>query len=267
MKSSNANLMLSIIIISIAFVLTGSSVMAAGPNEHVVKLKEAVRQADLKFDRDLYIKAHADCERILAAEPENTAAEYYLTYTEYKLLLIGMMNKEKSAFTNYYSAALEHAGNLSDDKEYRSEGLTLQAAINMMKLAANPNEGPSLAPKIHELLDKAENDNPDNPRVYIIRGHMLKNTPEFFGGSLKGAIKEFKYAVSIFEEGTNPKSEVSPEWGHLEALVEIGNIYSVLGDYKSAKEAYEKALEVEPDYVYVKFRLLPELEQKISSSN
>jgi tetratricopeptide (TPR) repeat protein len=266
MKSLHAYLTLAFIAFQ-ALMLTSNSTHAENPNEPVLKIKEAIEQADLKFDRGLYMKAHADCERILASEPDNAAAEYYLTYTEYKLLLIGMMKKEKSAFTNYYYTAIEHARNLSGNEEYRSEGLTLLAAIYMMKLASDPNEGPALAPKIHDLLDKAEEDNPDNPRIYIIRGHMLKNTPEFFGGSLKGAVKEFKYAVSIFEESTPYESNVSPAWGHLEALCEMGNIYSTLKDYEAARAAYEKALQVEPGYGYVKYKLLPELDKKLSSSN
>ncbi len=266
MKSLQSNLNLFSIIL-LALLLTGFSVLAADSNEHIIKLKEDIRQADLKFDRDLYMNAHANCERILAKDPDNSAAEYYLTYTEYKLMIFGMMNRDKSAFTDYYTTALEHARNLSADKEFRSEGLTLLAAIYMMKLAAHPNEGPALSPKIHGLLDKAENDNPDNPRIYIIRGHMLKNTPEFFGGSLKGAIKEFKYAASIFEEGVPSNNEVIPGWGHLEAYIEIGVLYTMLNEYESAKEAYERALEIEPDHGLVKYKLLPALDKKLTSSD
>ena len=247
--------------------LTGLNSAKDNSNETLLKVKEQIEEADFKFDKELYMKAHAQCERILSGEQENPAAEYYMAYAEYKLLLIGMTNNDKSAFGDYYSRAIAHAKNLSAEKEYKSEAYALLAAIYMMKLATDHAEGPSLAPKIHGLLDEAQQVNPNNPRVHIVRGHMLKNTPEFFGGSLKGAIKEFEYSISLFENNTDVDSETFPAWGYLESIVEIGNIYSSLKDYKAAKKAYEKALEVAPDYGYVKYKLLPELESKLTAVN
>ena len=149
----------------------------------------------------------------------------------------------------------------------KSESYALLAGIYMMKLARDHSEGPSLSPKIHGLLDEAQQLDPNNPRVHVVRGHMLKNTPEFFGGSLKGAMKEFEYSISLFENNADVDPGTFPSWGYLESIVETGNLYSALKDYKAAKQAYEKALEVAPNYGYVKYKLLPELESKLTAAN
>ncbi len=58
------------------------------------------------------------------------------------------------------------------------------------------------------------------------------------------------------------KLNIEYDWNYLSLLALIGQSYFAMEDYKNAKIYYEKALKVEPDFLYVKNKLLPELIKK-----
>ena len=63
------------------------------------------------------------------------------------------------------------------------------------------------------------------------------------------------------------EKETEIDWGYLDALAWLGIAHSSLGDFESAITAYNKALEVEPDFAWIKYELLPKAEEKLTSSN
>jgi hypothetical protein len=60
-------------------------------------------------------------------------------------------------------------------------------------------------------LDEGLKLNPDNPRLYYLRGESLFNTPEAFGGGKAKAKPLFEKAVALFNT-EKPKS-LWPHWG------------------------------------------------------
>jgi tetratricopeptide (TPR) repeat protein len=84
-----------------------------------------------------------------------------------------------------------------------------------------------------------------------------------FGGSKEDAMKNFSKAVSLFEREENIDS-LSPNWGYLESLAWLGRANTALENYETALYAYNKALNVEPNFMWVKNNLLPNLKKKMS---
>ncbi len=168
-------------------------------------------------------------------------------------------------FDKYYEDAVAHAEQLSNQKEIESEGKTLLAGIYMMKVATSSMSAVTLSPKIHSLLDDAQEIDPFNPRPYIIRGVMKYQTPGIFGGSYEDAAKNFSKAIQLFEK-QDDVDMLKPHWGYLESLAWLGRTQEKLDNYDAAKFAYEKALSVEPNYGWVKYSLLPQLMKKLNSN-
>ena len=62
------------------------------------------------------------------------------------------------------------------------------------------------------FLTAAKEQDPTNPRPYMLKGQGLQFTPEQFGGGCKTAKPELEMAVEKFNT-FKPASEISPNWG------------------------------------------------------
>lgn len=231
-------------------------------------IKKGISQAYISYisyDKNLLLEAKETFEKALAQDNSNTFALYHITYCEYKLLEMSLRKGSEDLFDKYYDAAVANAENLSETKGIGSEGKTLLAGIYMIKIANSFLSGVTLTPKIHTLLDESEEINKINPRTYLLRGIMKFQTPAMFGGSTEEAAKNFNKAVALFEK-QNSDNPLGPNWGYLEALAWLGRAHEKLENYDAAKFAYQKALAVEPNFVWVKSSLLPKLEEKMKGN-
>ena len=246
---------------SVMILILISNLLITNAAENKKLLSEAISLSDeayIKFDKSLYIKSQGICERVLSAEPNNKLAQYYMGYNKYRLVNMAMINEDGKQFDLYYDSAIETLEPLVNDKDYSSESRALLAAIYMMKLATDQSDAQALSVKINGYLEQAINLDSENPRNYLIKGTMLFNTPPMFGGSIEGALNNFSEAISIFESISESNNGIS--WGYLEALAWKGMALSKKEDFANARLVYDKALKIEADFGWVKYRLLPELE-------
>ena len=61
-------------------------------------------------------------------------------------------------------------------------------------------------------MENAMEQDPTNPRPYLLKGQSLKYTPEQFGGGCKTAKIELQTAIDKFLV-FKPASELYPAWG------------------------------------------------------
>lgn len=250
-----------LLLVIVAF--NSSLIKAFSENDLLIEAKKITKDANIKFDKSLFLKSNGLCERVLSANPNNKLALYYSGYNQYRLLVLAMSNNNMEEFDEYFNSSISLLKQLTDIEEYNSESKTLLAAIYMMRLAVNQSEAPVLSIKIRKYLAEAIEANSNNPRAYLIKGNMLYNTPKMFGGSIDGAIEEYNKAIAIYELEIDSKKNI--DWGYLETLAWKGMALSKKEDFANAKLAYEKALEVEPNYGWVKYKLLPGLKSSKKS--
>ena len=227
--------------------------------------KLLARQAYNHYDKNLLLKAHDIFQRIYKADTFNNEALYYVTLVEYKLLEMGARQDTEKLFDRYYDSACEHTKILIGDKIFAAEGKTLLAAVYMMKIAGSPMSSVTLSSKIHSLLDDAEKIKPEFPRISLVRGLMKYNTPRIFGGSYEDALKNFNKSISLYEKQN--EDSASRDSGYLEALTWAGRSQEQLENFEAALFFYKKVLSIEPDFGWVKYSLLPRLEEKLAKKN
>ena len=93
------------------------------------------------------------------------------------------------------------------------------------------------------------------PHVRLLEGISAFHTPGMFGGGHEAALEHFLAAIELFaEDALQPPL---PAWGHAEAYAWLGQTHVALGQTEAARTAYERALELEPGYVWVREVLLP----------
>ena len=123
------------------------------------------------------------------------------------------------------------------DKKF-ADGLGLLAGLYALKAGINIKEGFVYGPKVTQLLRKALEIEPDNPRLYYFNGLVYAVKPTAFGGNPKKAIEEFNRAISLFENGKGRKWPI--RWGYIETLSLLSIAYENLGYKEKLNEVYEK---------------------------
>lgn len=118
--------------------------------------------------------------------------------------------------------------------------------------------GMRFGPRAGETLDRALELAPDDPRALYLKGVSQLMAPGPMGNK-EEARRNLEAAVARFVEG-------APEgvfwWGEPEAHAFLGLSYAREKEHAPARAAYERALELEPGFDWVRDRLLPDLESR-----
>jgi tetratricopeptide (TPR) repeat protein len=99
---------------------------------------------------------------------------------------------------------------------------------------------------------------PDNPRVALLEAIGTYNTPALFGGGKEKGLKAMKRAAELFDRWADADS-LNPDWGRAEAYAWIGVAHIDRNETILARKAFETALQINPEYGWVKYVLLPKV--------
>jgi tetratricopeptide (TPR) repeat protein len=264
-STEGGNIMRQLIILT-AIVMFFTMALPAQPDLHefVTSAKETVERGSLVFDKDLLMQGHSMFERALAIEPDNLLLQYHVAYAEYRLMTY-LFNREKDRFDPVADKAVERLDRILRRKTNWSEAQALLSAIHGLQIAKSWTRALTLGPKANSLAQQATENDPDNPRAWLMHAAQKLNTPRMFGGSIDEAFDAYKKAVELFEN-RGEYDPLEPSWGYTDALVWLGITYERLDRDEDALAVFQKVLDVEPEYGWVKYNLLPSLEEKIASN-
>ncbi|MEM6337546.1 MAG: tetratricopeptide repeat protein [Bacteroidota bacterium] len=205
---------------------------------------------------DLYIDAFDAATQATDLEPERAIAHYWAGYAGYR---IGSMNmgSDKDLADEWLSKSRAHLER-SIELEKSADAYALLSTVYSLQIGIKWTRGMSLGGKASGMLETAKALGPDNPRVALIDGIRLYNTPRMWGGNKDKAMEQFRVALMLFEEEdvTDP---FQPAWGHPDAYAWLGIAYAQQDEKEQARIAYGQALEVSPGYAWVERILLPSL--------
>lgn len=205
-------------------------------------------------------QAIALADRVLTIAPNDGAILHYKGYALYRkaTLLINTANRPDDA-----KPVLEEAAALltrsaavlpwPETPAVHASVLGQQIAIGGMMA------GMRYGGKAEDLFADAIRLGPDNPRVLMLRGVSALYKPKMFGGGTDKALADFKRAVTLFPN--QGRVAGTPRWGAAEAWAWLGQAHAAEKEIDAARAAYTKALELDPNYGWVKYELLPALER------
>lgn len=230
--------------------------------ELIVEGKKTIEKAWLTYNKEAHLEALSIFERVLAAEPDNLLALYHRSFAEYRLLTV-TSSLDKPLFASLIDKAIKNGETLLDKKPDWSEALTIMAGLYTMKIVANPEQAMAFGPKSDGLLEQAIQRDEQNPRAYLLRGISSMNKPAFFGGGADKALPDLQKAVQLITKDGNNRAETDqPSWGASDALAWLGQCYERLNRFDEAITTYKQALIANPEFGWVKQKLLPRAEQK-----
>lgn len=194
------------------------------------------------------------------SKTSNTDILMELVNFQYGYIGYCLGNEKIKEAEKHLSLAEENLKNLEKADGEASLISAYQSAFYGFSIGLNKMKAPFIGPKSVKCAKLAMVQNPDNPMGYIQYGNSQFYMPFVFGGSKAEAVAYFQKAEKLMEKN---KMQMQNDWNHMSLLVLIGQSYTEMKDYKNAKIYYEKALAVEPDFSWVKLKLMPELVEKM----
>jgi tetratricopeptide (TPR) repeat protein len=131
-----------------------------------------------------------------------------------------------------------------------------KAAFYGYRIGLNSFKAPFYGPKSSKCANNAIAINKNNPFGYIQYANIQFYMPSTFGGSKQEAIEYYVKAEKLMELD---KKKITGDWNYLNLLTIIANANIELGQLEKAKYYFEKILQIEPNYAWVKNNLYPQL--------
>lgn len=156
--------------------------------------------------------ASAFFERIADAEKDKWLPYYYAAYANH---LTGWMNPkaDKDKVAEKSKDLLSKAEAL----ERNSETYCMRQMIAIQQMTVDPmSRWQTYGTEASNALAEAKKIDANNPRIYLLDGQTLMNTPEAFGGGKAVAKKLFEKAIALYGN-FKPVSPMHPVWGKEEA--------------------------------------------------
>ena len=190
-----------------------------------------LEQAVLGDDAAGVRRARTDLLRLLAAGPATDRAalvHYAIAYAGWRLSTNPAVTaRERDDLLDDAETRLKTAVKL--DPKF-AEGYALLSGVYGLKINFSPMSGILLGPRSGGAIDRAEQLEPENPRVLLSRGIGKFNTPAMFGGSIT-AVSGYTLVGSYTGRSTThitvtfTAQQANPvlAWGgHLAATVDWG---------------------------------------------
>ncbi|UCG71485.1 MAG: tetratricopeptide repeat protein [Chromatiales bacterium] len=227
--------------------LVGMQAPALEQTTQVMAIRDGIDQAVLTGDGEA-LAGYA--EQLKGAEGD--WVDYYRAYVDYRSSQIaGTKKKQAKALLN---SCIETLNGLVKRRPDLAEAHALHATcygnsaqFYMLRAAARGSSS-------NKALKQALKLSSGNPRVLLQDAQSLVFRPAIFGGDKEKAMKRLKLAVEVFPNWQSPDPE-APVWGEAEAWLTIGWLHREAGAVDRAREAFNKALSIAPDYQAAKDEL------------
>lgn len=241
----------SILLISL---LGFSCLELSAQNDKIKQLEEKAYHAYINSSIFMWKQIVKEADQILFDITSSTKNKTEAIELKYGLLYTCLSNKDQDTYEVYLEKTLEQLEMLIKENPKSSELHTVSAAIMSVQMGFNPMKGMTLGSQSGIHINEAISLDSLNAAAWRQHASSKYFTPKMFGGYINEAIKGYEHAIQLFEKNNQTK-----DWIYLDALAWLGVAYQKIGDIEKAKSIYKKALEIEPNFTWVKNHLLPAL--------
>lgn len=172
--------------------------------------------------------------------------------------IIGMKKSDEAK--DMLSSAEDNVEVLVKDKAYTARATALRGALIAMRINLNPLKATYLGMRSLRQMEEALEIDSDDATGWVEMGNARYHMPSVVGGSYKEAARCFSQAVTLYEKN---QTNLICNWHYLHALVWLAQSHDKLGELAEARRVYEKILQKEPEFQWVKKELYPDLIKRI----
>ena len=231
--------------------------LAAAPASQA-EAERALQQAVNHARLDEVLAARASFQTLANLEPRSAVLFYWIGLADWRA--VALMTNSKEPAPNDVArrqcdaglAAVKRALTLDPQS---ADALALEAGLLGLSTRFHSTADlMTLGPKIEADLDRARAIAPNNPRVHLFDGIDTLHKPAFVGGGAKPAQAKLARAVECFAAQDSTAS--GPRWGADDAYAWAGRAALAVADTSGARRCYTRALELNPDNLWVRVVLM-----------
>jgi hypothetical protein len=188
-----------------------SLITFAQSEKYTNAMKKSIALLDSAFAKpDNFLSMANTFERIGTTEKTEWLPFYYAAYCRVNYAFMQKDPSGNDPIAEKATALLNTADSL---KPNNSEISCLKSMIASVQMLVSPQQRfMQYGAASQKELQKAMQQDPANPRPYMLKGQSLKYTPEQFGGGCKNAMPQLAIAMEKFTS-YKPVSEIYPSWG------------------------------------------------------
>lgn len=193
-------------------ILTSLSIVSFSQSDkYVAAMQKNIAAIDSGFRNPAYLLSLANnFERIAVAEKNQWLAYYYAAYCQVNN---AFMEQDKDKVDGIADKATDLIAKADSLSPKNSEISCIRSMIASSHMMVNPMQRyMEYGPESNGNIDKAMEQDPTNPRPYLLKGQGLKYTPEQFGGGCSVAKPVLQTALDKYAT-FKPANDLSPTWG------------------------------------------------------
>jgi imidazolonepropionase-like amidohydrolase len=227
---------------------TSSPKMDSAVVERIKEAKELMKKGVDTWDLEKLKKAREKLLGLLAKEKQESLYPlYYVALCDYRLANYFLISTEMDKVEPYLKEGQKYLEKAMEMDPDFGELDGLYAFLLGFEIAINQEKAMSLGLQVFQYSSRSLEKSPENPRVHYMKGLSDFFTPREYGGGPDPAIKSLTKSIALFEK-EDIQDPVKPSWGEDEAYTFLGMAYNQKGETEKAKQAFKKALEINPEF-------------------
>lgn len=221
----------------------------------LIQAKQLISEAVNEANAQAFSRAKSILKPFTSHDRLAALVHYHLGYIDYQMGAV-VHRRNKDLADEHLDSAITHLDRAVELDKNFAEAYALLSGCYGIKISFSPIKGIFLGPTSGRLIDKAKQLAPENPRVALLGAIGTYNTPSMFGGGKDEGLAAMQRAAELFDRWEDADS-LQPSWGREEVYAWIGIAYLDRKELILARKAFEKALQINPHYGWVKYILLP----------
>jgi tetratricopeptide (TPR) repeat protein len=193
-------------------------------------------------DRPTLEKMITELSAAAGKQPNDAAAQYRLALAQSYLAEVAIEVRDKAQAKTTAEAGIKVAEHAVALKPKEAEYHRILGTLCGQVIPANVLSGMKYGRCAMDSINKAIELDPKSSAAYVSRGVGNYYLPPAFGGGVELAMKDFEKAVQL-----NPKSAEAQLW--------IGLALRKLNRNAEARQAFAKAVEINPNRIWAKQQL------------
>ncbi|HEV7767050.1 MAG TPA: hypothetical protein VGQ76_18765 [Thermoanaerobaculia bacterium] len=234
--------------------------------QELAKLKASVMSADYRADFDALTKLRDELAQWPRTKELAYLARYWSGYASWRIAMNGAnhaMKREEMA-KHLHAAATDFYTSTRLEPQF-ADAWSAAALVNSWLATFDADTMRERLSLSQMLFARAEALDARNPRVLWAKAAFLLFTPASQGGSVSCAINVYRRMLAEGERRGVDASSPLPDWGKPEALMSIAfaRLQETPADLTAARAEAQAALEVVPEWSYVRDTLLPQIDERM----
>lgn len=172
-----------------------------------------------------------------------------LTIAQYGYIAWCMSTGEKQKAKEYVQKAEKNADKMLQYDIDWARAHALKGAIYGFKAGQAPYKAPILGIRAINEIAIAFDLDPEDPNIWMEKGNIDLYKPTIFGGNKRDAIKFYLKAIELYEMDS---LQTENSWLYLNTLSGLASAYIKTRQIKKANRTYQKILQIEPDFEWIR---------------